>query len=82
MFWECLSKVVPPYFGNLKLKLKEENSWVISKRIKYWNINCWEGLSLSTSTCLREEDKSIVFQSGNAQLLASWFLPEIDVFKG
>ena len=37
---EHLSKIVSLDFGNLKLKLEEENSWVILNRIKYWNVNC------------------------------------------
>jgi len=43
------------------------------KRIKYWNINCWVGLSLPTFTFLREEDESTHFPTSitnGSQLLA------------
>ena len=59
---ERLSKIVSLDFGNLKLKLEEENSWVILNRIKYWNTNCWTGLSLPS---FGWRLKHSFFQSGN-----------------
>ena len=46
-------------FDNLKLKLNDKNSvtiCAISNRIKYWNTNCWVGLSLPTLAFLGDED--------------------------
>ena len=76
ILWECLSEIVFPDFSDLKildlkLKWKDECSWVISNRIKYWNINCRAGLSLSTFACLRERDQSIKFFN---QEMHSYFL--------
>ena len=80
MFEESPYKIVSPEFGIFKLN--EENSltiWVISNRIKYWNINCWVGLFTTFAGILAEKDQSLSFPVRNAsvanrsQLLTSGF---------
>ena len=54
-----LSKVAPPDFGSLNLnegKWQEFIDWVISNRMKYWNIEYWENLSLPAFALLGEEN--------------------------
>ena len=55
-YWSELSFPTPWDLPNPRIEPVSLVSPAFAKRIKYWNMNCWVGLSLPTITFLREED--------------------------